>query len=53
VICLEVIYLFLENDGPKIFAEELDYVQAVSEAWPVSRKAKELSLGKCLENRGN
>jgi hypothetical protein len=48
VICLEVIDLLLENDGPKIFAEELDYVQIVGEAWPVSREAKELSLEACF-----
>jgi hypothetical protein len=48
VICLEVIDLFLENDGPKIFAEELDYVEIVGEAWPISREAKELSLEKCF-----
>jgi hypothetical protein len=40
VICLEVIDLLLENDGPKIFAEELDYVQIVGEAGPISREAE-------------
>jgi hypothetical protein len=40
VICLEIIDLLLENDGPKIFTEELDYVQVVGEAGPISREAE-------------
>ena len=40
MICLEIIDLLLENDGPKIFAEELDYVQVVGEAGPISREAE-------------
>jgi hypothetical protein len=52
VVCLEVIDLFLENDGPKIFAEELDYVQIVGEAWPISREAKGAIVREMLLKRG-
>jgi hypothetical protein len=39
VIRLEIIDLFLEDDGPEIFAEEFDHVQIVGKSRSVSRKA--------------
>ena len=39
MICLEIIYLFLETDGPKIFAEKFDDVEIVYKAWSVSGEA--------------
>ena len=38
VIGLEIVDLFLEHNGPEIFAEELYNVKIVREAWAVSRK---------------
>jgi hypothetical protein len=39
VICLEIIDLFFEDDGPEIFAEEFYHVQIVGKSRSVSRKA--------------
>lgn len=39
MIGLEIIDLFLEDNGPEIFAEELYDVKIVGEAWAVSREA--------------
>ena len=36
MICLEIVDLLLEEDGPEVFAEELDHVQIVDEAGPVA-----------------
>lgn len=38
VIRLEVIDLFLEDDGPEIFAEEFYYVKVIGKSRSVSRK---------------
>ena len=39
VICPEIVDLFLEDDGPEIFAEEFYHVQIVGKSRSVSRKA--------------
>lgn len=44
MICLEVIDLLLEEDGPQIFAEEFDHVQIVKEARAVARESGQKSV---------
>lgn len=39
VIRLEIIDLFLEHDGPEIFAKEFYHVEMIGESRSVSRKA--------------
>lgn len=45
--------MLLENDGPKIFAEELDDVQIVGETGPISRKAEGAIVREMLLKRVN
>lgn len=35
MICLQVVYLLLEEFGPKIFADKLDCLKMITEAWPL------------------
>ncbi len=39
MICLEIIDLFPENKHPEVFAEELDHVQRLREAWAIARES--------------
>lgn len=39
VVGLEVVDLLLEHQGPEILAQELDHIEGIVEAWPVSREA--------------
>lgn len=36
VVCLEVVYVFAEDEGPEVFAEEFDDVEGVVEAGAVA-----------------
>lgn len=35
MICLQVVYLFLEDFRPEILADKLDCLKMVTEAWPL------------------
>lgn len=41
VVCLEVVYVFAEDEGPEVFAEELYDVEGVVEAGAVAGESEE------------
>lgn len=53
VVCLEVIYLFAEDEHPEVFAEEFYYVEGVCEARSIAgesmRGVQQVSLCCCSE----
>jgi hypothetical protein len=36
VVCLEIVNVLAKDEGPKVFAEKLDYVEGVVEAGPIA-----------------
>ena len=36
MVCLEIINLLLEQQHPELFANELDYLHVICQAWQVS-----------------
>ncbi len=39
MVRLQVVNLLPENQRPEVFAQELDGVESVGEAWPVARES--------------